>query len=141
MRDKPRREILIGDKDGLITVWDLKTQSPIYVLKAHTDVITQMKWIEAKQLLITCSKDKSIKVWKFPAVWIDESQIQDAKAVQHIIEQEEDHEQLDGDSSSSSDEEKVEEQVVREAVKPIEKVVQQAKNESDEDDDLTGWNN
>lgn len=138
MRDKPRREILIGDKDGLITVWDLKTQSPIYVLKAHTDVITQMKWIEAKQLLITCSKDKSIKVWKFPAVWIDESQIQDAKTVQHRIEQEEDHEQLDGDSS---DEEKGEEQVVKEAVKPIEKVVQQSKNESDEDDDLTGWNN
>jgi hypothetical protein len=46
---------------------------------------------------------------------------------------------LDGDSSD--EEQVVEEQVVKEAVKPIEKVVQQAKNESDEDDDLTGWNN
>lgn len=25
MRDKPRREILTGDKDGVVTVWDLKT--------------------------------------------------------------------------------------------------------------------
>ena len=82
MREKPRREILTGDKDGVVTVWDLKTQSPIYVLKAHTDVITQMKWIESKQLLVTCAKDKSIKVWKFPAVWIDESQIEDARGAE-----------------------------------------------------------
>ena len=40
MRESPRREIITGDKDGIITVWDLKTQSPIYVLQAHTDVIT-----------------------------------------------------------------------------------------------------
>jgi len=25
MRDKPRREIITGDKDGVVTVWDLKT--------------------------------------------------------------------------------------------------------------------
>lgn len=32
MRDKPRREILTGDNTGIITVWDLKTQQPVYVL-------------------------------------------------------------------------------------------------------------
>lgn len=25
MRDKPRREIITGDKSGVITVWDLKS--------------------------------------------------------------------------------------------------------------------
>lgn len=48
MRDKPRREIITGDNTGIITVFDLKTQSPVYVLQAHSDVITQMKWLEKK---------------------------------------------------------------------------------------------
>ncbi len=66
MRDKPRREIITGDNTGIITVWDLKTQQPVFVLQAHTDVITQMNWQEDKQVLVTCAKDKSIKIWKFP---------------------------------------------------------------------------
>ncbi len=78
MRDKPRREIITGDSNGVITVFDLRTQEPVYVLQAHTDVITQMKWLEQKQVLVTCAKDKSIKFWKFPNVWIDETQVQDA---------------------------------------------------------------
>jgi hypothetical protein len=52
-----------------------------------------MEWIESKQLLVTCSKDKSIKVWKFPAVWIDESQIEDAKGTEVQQEAEMSHEE------------------------------------------------
>jgi len=26
-------------------------------------------------MLVTCAKDKSVKFWKFPSVWIDESQV------------------------------------------------------------------
>lgn len=32
-------------------------------------------WIEEKQQLISCSKDKSIKVWKLPLVWYDEERV------------------------------------------------------------------
>ena len=32
MRDQPRREIITGDNTGIITVFDLKTQRPVYVL-------------------------------------------------------------------------------------------------------------
>lgn len=45
-REKPRREILTGDQNGIVTVWDLKEQEPVYVLQAHTDAITQMQWHE-----------------------------------------------------------------------------------------------
>lgn len=94
MRDKPRREVITGDNTGIITVFDLKTQQPVHVLQAHTDVITQMKWLEDQQMLITCAKDKSLKFWKFPQKWIDESNVQQAVGV--VAEE---------SSSESSDEE------------------------------------
>lgn len=73
MREKPRKEIITGDSDGIVQVWDLHATQPIYVLQAHSDIITQMRWFEEKQILVTCAKDKLIKIWKFPPVWIDES--------------------------------------------------------------------
>ena len=71
-REKPRREIITADETGVVTVWDLKQQSPIYVMQAHTGPVTLLEWQEEKQQLITCSKDKSIKIWRFPDTWIDE---------------------------------------------------------------------
>ena len=47
-RDKPRREIIAGHQDGLVTVWDFKQQKPIFVLQAHTSAITSMQWHEDK---------------------------------------------------------------------------------------------
>jgi WD40 repeat protein len=35
-----------------------------------------MEWHEDSQLLMTCSKDKSIKLWKFPDIWVDEVQVE-----------------------------------------------------------------
>ena len=32
-----------------------------------------MRWNEELQQLITCGKDKTIKVWQLPERWIDES--------------------------------------------------------------------
>jgi hypothetical protein len=39
-REKPRRELIAGHADGLITIWDFKQQKPIFVLQAHTSAIT-----------------------------------------------------------------------------------------------------
>ena len=47
-REKPRREIITADESGVVTVWDLKQQSPIYVMQAHTGPITQLEWQEVK---------------------------------------------------------------------------------------------
>ena len=47
-RERPRREIIAGHQDGLITVWDFKQQKPIFVLQAHTSAITKMEWHEDK---------------------------------------------------------------------------------------------
>lgn len=59
-----------------MTVWDLKEQEPVFVLQAHTAPITQIQWFEEKQLLMTCSKDKTIKLWKFPDIWVDEEGVE-----------------------------------------------------------------
>ena len=56
-----------------MTFWYSKDASPLFVLKAHTSAITQMRWNEHLQQLITCGKDKSIKVWQIPNRWIDET--------------------------------------------------------------------
>ena len=38
-------------------------------MKAHEADITKMIWLEKENILMTASKDKSIKVWKFPEFW------------------------------------------------------------------------
>lgn len=43
------------------------------MLKAHVGAITQMRFNEERQQLITCSKDKTIKVWQLPGRWVDEN--------------------------------------------------------------------
>ena len=70
-RDK-NREIITGNQDGNITIWSAKEGTPIYVLQAHGAPITQMVFLEDKQQLISCSKDKKIKIWSLPLVWYDE---------------------------------------------------------------------
>ena len=48
----------------------------MYVLSAHAgSAITQMEWLEDKQLLITCAKDKRLKMWSLPRVWYDEEEV------------------------------------------------------------------
>ena len=45
------------------------------MLQAHTSAITAMEWQEDKQILLTCAKDKSFKIWQFPLVWVDEQDV------------------------------------------------------------------
>lgn len=74
-REKPRRELIAGHADGIVTIWDFKQQKPIFVLQAHTSAITKMEWHEDKQALLTCAKDKCFKIWQFPNVWVDENSV------------------------------------------------------------------
>ena len=64
------REIISGDEDGCVTFWYSKEGSAQYVLKAHEGPVTQMRWNEDSQQLITGSKDKTIKLWQIPHEWV-----------------------------------------------------------------------
>lgn len=71
------REIITASEDGIVTVWSARDGHPLFVLQAATagSAITQMAWLEDRQQLITCAKDKKIKVWHFPRIWYDEEKI------------------------------------------------------------------
>ena len=47
-REKPRREIITGDQDGVMTVWDLKTAVPVFTMKVHDGPITQLHFLEER---------------------------------------------------------------------------------------------
>lgn len=70
------KEIITANEDGNVTIWSAKDGHPMYVLAAHSNsAITQMLWLEDKQQLITCAKDKTVKIWSFPQVWYDEEEV------------------------------------------------------------------
>lgn len=67
------KEIITGSEDGIVTVWSARRGHPLFVLQAHPgSAITQMLWLEDRQQLITCAKDKHVKVWSLPRIWYDE---------------------------------------------------------------------
>jgi len=54
---------MVGNEDGTVTIWSSKKAAPIYVAKAHNNDITKLAWYEEKAMLVTSSKEKSIKFW------------------------------------------------------------------------------
>jgi WD40 repeat protein len=65
-------ELITGDQDGKIIVWNLKMGKSIYTWKAHNGAITQMNYDSAHKILITGGKDKKITFWKLPEKWVNE---------------------------------------------------------------------
>ena len=65
-------ELITGDQNGRVIVWNLKMGKTIYTGKAHTGAITQMNYDAAHKILITGGKDKKIIFWKLPEKWINE---------------------------------------------------------------------
>ena len=65
-------ELITGDQDGKIIVWNLKLGKTIYTWKAHNGAITQMNYDSAHKILITGGKDKKIIFWKLPEKWVNE---------------------------------------------------------------------
>lgn len=43
-----------------------------------------MLWLEDKQQLITCAKDKKIKIWSLPKVWYDEEEVKAKVAPEEV---------------------------------------------------------
>ena len=109
-------ELITGDQDGRVTIWNLKTGKPIYLWEAHPkSAITQMWYQADKHILWTGGKDLRIKIWQLPEKWI---------------------------SKEENDFEKNEKSNItgKIAQEKIEKIYKKEEGEEDsDDDDLNGW--
>ena len=70
--NEENNELLTGDQEGRVIVWNLKLGKTIYTWKAHSSAITQMIYDGAHKILITGAKDKKIIFWKLPEKWVNE---------------------------------------------------------------------
>ena len=66
-------ELMTGDENGRVTIWNLKTGKPIYLWEAHPkSAITQMWYQPDLHILWTGGKDLRIKMWQLPEKWVSE---------------------------------------------------------------------
>ena len=66
-------EIIIGDENGRIIIWNNKIGNYVYSLIAHSQAKINHLWFEKdKNILWTCGDDKIIKIWKIPEKWFKE---------------------------------------------------------------------
>ena len=114
--------MIVAYESGIITFFSTNTAAPIYIFEAHKEAITQMVWDSKLKVMITGSKDKSIRFWKLPEKWA-------------LLT-----------SKSTSDSQPLKEPAVKE--QKLEKSDQNFKsvelkkkqNDSDSDNELAGWN-
>ena len=114
--DPVNYELITGDENGRVTIWNLKTGKPIYLWEAHPkSAITQMWYQHDKHILWTGGKDLRIKMWQLPEKWVSEEV--------YTYEQTE-----------------VKNITAKIATEKIEKMVKKEGEEEDsDDDDLNGW--
>ena len=64
-------ELITGDENGRVTIWNLKTGKPIFLWEAHPkSAITQIWYQPDVHILWTGGKDLRIKIWKLPENWL-----------------------------------------------------------------------
>ena len=60
-------QLITGDENGRVTIWNLKTGKPIYLWEAHPkSAITQIWYQPEEHILWTGGKDLKIRIWKLP---------------------------------------------------------------------------
>ena len=113
--DPDNYQLITGDQNGRVTIWNLKTGKPIYLWEAHPkSAITQMWYQNDLHILWTGGKDLRIKMWQLPEKWVSEEVNSfETTEVKNII--------------SKFTEEK------------IEKINKKREDDDDSDDDLNGW--
>jgi WD40 repeat protein len=108
-----RYELYSGGEDGTLTFWDASKVSPVYAMKAHTEGICKLQWIENQNVLMTAGKDKKLRFYKLPDEW------RDKKMEAEVMK------------SSKANKQK-------ENLKKFQEY-QQKKAEDSDEDDLAGW--
>ena len=122
--DESKKELITGDESGKIVVWSIKTGQPIFSWGAHDNgsAITKLTYDQKNRILISGSKDKSIKFWKLPDNWINSE----------VLKFE--NEEL----------KKINNEIARRRIKAQQEIEDGIENDFDSDlsqeDDLNGWN-
>ena len=64
-------QLITGDENGRITLWNLKNGKPIYIWEAHPNSPITKIWHQSdKHILWTGGKDSRIKMWQLPDIFL-----------------------------------------------------------------------
>ena len=122
--DDIKHEIITGDSLGKIIIWNIKTGEPIFSWIAHQNMsITNLYFNRISNILITGSKDKSIKIWKIPEFWFD-PQI----------------EKYENEDLTKINNELRKKRIKMEQIIQGNKDINYESDHSENEEDLTGWN-
>ena len=58
---REKNQLITGDENGIIIIWNLKTGKSIFYWNAHEGPITQMIFLPQIKIIITSGKDKYFK--------------------------------------------------------------------------------
>jgi len=61
-----KKEVYLTNNTGNVVFFNIQTGTSFYVLEAHKADINKLLYLEDKCVMITASKDKTIKFWKYP---------------------------------------------------------------------------
>ena len=69
---REQNELITGDENGRIIIWNLKIGKSIFSWNAHEGPITQMVFLPQVRLIISSGKDKYFRTWRLPEKWQNE---------------------------------------------------------------------
>jgi WD40 repeat protein len=69
---REQNQLITGDENGRIIIWNLKTGKSIFSWNAHEGPITQMVFLPQIKLIISSGKDKYFRTWRLPDKWQNE---------------------------------------------------------------------
>lgn len=70
--DPKTNELVAGDDYGRISIFNLKTGQPIYVLEAHSKAISKLYYDPEERIILTGGEDNFLRGWKLPEKWISD---------------------------------------------------------------------
>lgn len=129
-------QLAIGFDGGMVSVFNVDDpKHPFYSRKVHRKDVTKIRFLENRNILMTSSKDRSVKFWD----------IRHGKEVDNNVEEE--RKVMKKGSYNPfgdlEDDDEEEERRVSDVVEQREEVVEKkkpvVKEESDSDDELMGW--
>ena len=66
---REQNQLITGDENGRIIIWNLKIGKSIFSWNAHEGPITQMIFMPQIKLIISAGKDKYFRTWRLPEKW------------------------------------------------------------------------
>ena len=69
---REQNQLITGDENGRIIIWNLKIGKSIFSWNAHEGPITQMVFLPQIKIIISAGKDKYFRTWRLPENWQNE---------------------------------------------------------------------